>query len=115
MLLEARREFLVRGHRSRRTVHDDEVDAVQFCLVMPEGFPDHSLDAIACGCLPAVLLGDRETEPGGRVLRAPGEYRKAFVAASPSFFEDTIERGSVSKPLVFTKGIAACRYQRATT
>lgn len=114
MLLEARIEFLVRSQGGRRLVHDHEINAVKLGLVMSERLSDDSLDPISRRRLPAVFLGDREPQAGLRIVRAPGQYRKAFITAAPRFFEDTIVPSPIDEPLVFTEGVTAGRYQRAT-
>jgi hypothetical protein len=115
MLLEARIQFPAGSQGGCRLVHYHEVYTVQVCLVVSEGLPDDSLQAIARRCLPAVFLGDRQTQPALLVLRTPRQYRKAFVTAAPGFPEDAIVSGAVGEPLVFTEGETAGRDQGSTT
>jgi hypothetical protein len=61
-----------------------------------------------------VLLGDCEPEAGRPILRAARQYRKAFVSASPRFFEDAIVGGPVSESLVLTERVAVRRNQGRT-
>jgi hypothetical protein len=50
-----------------------------------------------------MLLGDCKPESRRPVFRVTRQYRKAFVAASPRFFEDTVEGSPVTESLMFTE------------
>jgi hypothetical protein len=111
MRFETAFKFLVRRHGCCRLIHHDKVDTRQRRLVQPERFPDKPFDAITCRCLSTVLLGDSEPEAGRLIFRAARQYGKAFVAASPRFFENTIVVGPVPEPLMSTECVPARRNQ----
>jgi hypothetical protein len=81
-----------------RLVQNDDVQTRHSALLMPERFPDDSLDPVSASRQTAILLADREPQSWLIGAVRPVENSKHFVAAAVGFFKYATERGFVGKP-----------------
>ena len=101
MSLEAGKQGVIGCGLRRALVHDDDIEAGELPLVLPERLAYHALDAIAPNRRLAVFLGYRESETGAIEFVAAAKYRKPAVAATFGLLENAIEGRSVPEPAVF--------------
>ena len=97
----------IRGRRIRCAglVEHDDVEACEVGLVMPERFPDESLEAIASGCFATVLLGDGKTEPGEIRIIVSAKYGERLVATAEGPVEDATVGGRCQEPVAFREPV----------
>jgi len=86
-------EQLLVGSRCRRyLVDNDNVQAGEFVLMLPERLPDDSLYSVPARGVPAVLLGNCQPQPGDVLIVVSTKHGKPFVSTSRGFFEHARER-----------------------
>jgi len=87
---QAVKKFLIACPRRGNLAHHHEIEATQRFLMRPEGFANDSFQAIALNRHSAVLLGDREAEPGAFPAIFPRQDSEQFIPAPVCFFEDAL-------------------------
>jgi hypothetical protein len=85
---------IVRHHR-RRLIHDDNINAVQFLLVLSKRFSNHPFDAVSRRRFTTIFFRYCQAEPCHVVVIVAAEHCKEFIAASRRFFEHAAESGCV--------------------
>jgi hypothetical protein len=83
---------LLSGRRGRsRLVDHDDVDTLQFSLVLPERLPHDPLYCVSRCRFPAMFLRDRKPEPRIRSPVGPEKHGEPPIAAAASTFEHAAE------------------------
>jgi hypothetical protein len=101
------KKFFVACPRRGNLAHHHEIEATQRFLMRPEGFANDSFQAIALNRQSAVLLGDREAQPGAFPAVFPRQHSEQFIPAPVCFFEDTLIGISVEQAVFSSEPLCA--------
>jgi len=103
---EAVKELFIAGSGRLRLTHHYNIQSVEFPFVRAKGLANDSLEAVSLNRQPAVLLCDRQTQPGAFVAVRSRQDSKHFVPAPVRFFENALKGVSVKQAIISRKSLA---------
>jgi hypothetical protein len=82
-------------HGRRRLIHDDDINAVQFLLVLSKRFSNHPFNPVSRRRFTTMFFRYRKTEPCLFFIIVAAEHCKEFIPASRGFFEHAAESSGI--------------------
>lgn len=103
MAFESGTQFGIRDPGQAGARQDDDVQARQFILVLPETLPHLTLYAIAGNSTSQVLLGNSQAQPGMGQSIGSTQYEDQAIAGPYRLFKDPFELPGLEQALAPAK------------
>ncbi len=105
-------QLLISCRPGGRLIDNNYVEPDQCSLMLSKRLADNALDSVSTRRLPAMLLGDRQTETSDVLLVISAQHRKPFVPTARRFFEYPPERNGIEQPVVLFESVLSAASQQ---
>lgn len=110
---QAVEQLLISCRPGGRLIDNNYVEPHHRSLMLSKRLADNALDSISTRRLPAMFLGDRQTETSDVLLVVSAKHRKPFVLIARRFFEHPPERNGIEQPVVLFEPVKSAASQQS--